>query len=187
MSLIPGADNEKVVCKDGIQVDHLSENTVGHGVRVRGISDGSAVVAGDVGEVLSGTVVGGNITSPTPNAWYDDSGSLVLTAGKYMIIGDVGEVIATTATGSGAYSPRMQIAIKNVTDSVYSTITPTAVCSTVYGGTVVYGSAKAIWFVSISASKTYCLSMRHKQSTADTYGAIALSAANCALYAVRIA
>jgi len=51
MSFVPGADGDKSVFKDGIQVDHLSENTVGHGVRVRGISNGDTPAAGDVGEV----------------------------------------------------------------------------------------------------------------------------------------
>jgi hypothetical protein len=30
MSFIPGADGNKSIFKDGIQVDHISENTVGH-------------------------------------------------------------------------------------------------------------------------------------------------------------
>lgn len=54
MSLVAGNIGEKVQCPDGIQVDHLSENTVGHGTRVRGISDPTTypVIAGDVGETI---------------------------------------------------------------------------------------------------------------------------------------
>lgn len=32
MSLIPGNANEKTIFPDGLQVDHVSENTVGHGI-----------------------------------------------------------------------------------------------------------------------------------------------------------
>ena len=66
MSLIPGAANEKSVFPDDIQVNHLNENTTGHGVRVKGISDPTTnpVVTGDIGEaltVVTATVTGGSL------------------------------------------------------------------------------------------------------------------------------
>jgi hypothetical protein len=55
--LVPGAQGQKSVFPDGIQVDHLSENTVGHGTRVKGVSDPTTypVIAGDVGEIALGS------------------------------------------------------------------------------------------------------------------------------------
>ena len=57
MSLVAGADGDKSVFKDGIQVDHISENTVGHGSRVKGISDPTTypVAAGEIGELVEDT------------------------------------------------------------------------------------------------------------------------------------
>jgi hypothetical protein len=98
MSLIPGADNEKVVCKDGIQVDHLSENTVGHGTRVRGISDPTTypVIAGDVGETVQTTISqtavsgtsftvfpGGTLPIPSAGVW------VILSSGSLYVSGSV--------------------------------------------------------------------------------------------------
>jgi hypothetical protein len=60
MSLVAGDVGSKTILPDGAQVDHLSENTVGHGVRVKGISDPTTypVLTGDVGEVFGSDVVG---------------------------------------------------------------------------------------------------------------------------------
>ena len=52
MSIIAGAVGSKAVFPDGAQIDHLSENTVGHGVAIQGRTDGTAVAMGGVGEVL---------------------------------------------------------------------------------------------------------------------------------------
>jgi hypothetical protein len=85
MSLVAGNIGEKVQCPDGIQVDHLSENTVGHGVRVRGISDPTTypVLAGDVGE--SKQSLGSDIALTT-NQWADGgSAGLPLGLGVWLV------------------------------------------------------------------------------------------------------
>lgn len=50
--LVAGADGEKSQFPNGLQVDHLSEQTVGHGVSVPGRTNGVAVEAGYVGETF---------------------------------------------------------------------------------------------------------------------------------------
>lgn len=72
MSIIAGAVGSKAVFPDGAQIDHLSENTVGHGVRVRGISDPTTypVIAGDVGE---SAVAGTSQTTGTGGSVYQKS------------------------------------------------------------------------------------------------------------------
>jgi hypothetical protein len=64
MSLIAGAVGDKTVLTDGAQVDHLSENTTGHGVRVKGVSDPTTypVLAGDVGEIKGAAIDSTNAT-----------------------------------------------------------------------------------------------------------------------------
>lgn len=85
MSLTAGDIGSKTILPDGVQVDHISENTVGHGSRVKGISDPTTypVLAGDVGEEVIGyctstttttladteiDVIGATITL-TPGVW----------------------------------------------------------------------------------------------------------------------
>lgn len=69
MSLVPGADGEKVVCKDGLQVDHISENTVGHGARPQAITNPTTypVAAGEIGEYVT----------------VDSAGAVSLTTGQF--------------------------------------------------------------------------------------------------------
>ena len=84
MSLISGDLGSKSIFPDGLQSDHLSENSVGHGVRVRGISDPTTypVLTGDVGEVVGPyTAVIASV-----NAAYTASGSLVsLPSGRWAL------------------------------------------------------------------------------------------------------
>jgi hypothetical protein len=84
MSLVAGNIGEKVQCPDGIQVDHISENTVGHGTRVRGISDPTTypVIAGDVGEIKESIITGASV--PT-SANRGDVATLALTAGIWEV------------------------------------------------------------------------------------------------------
>lgn len=53
MSMIPGNTLEKAIFNDGLQSDHLSENTVGHGVSIQGRTSGVAIESGYVGEKAS--------------------------------------------------------------------------------------------------------------------------------------
>jgi len=83
MSFIAGAVGSKAVFPDGAQIDHLSENTVGHGVRVRGISDLTTypVIAGDVGESFEAAVLPGY--TGTANTWSTASATLSLKKGRW--------------------------------------------------------------------------------------------------------
>lgn len=57
MAFIPGADGNKSVFGDGIQVDHISENSSGHGVSIAGRSNGVTVESGLVGQVVAGSTI----------------------------------------------------------------------------------------------------------------------------------
>jgi len=82
--MIPGNTLEKSIFTDGLQVDHLSENTVGHGNRLQGISNPTAypVLAGDVGEVQENN---GSATLTTATALAITS--ITLTPGVWDISG----------------------------------------------------------------------------------------------------
>lgn len=101
MSLIPGNSGDKTVLKDGAMVDHLSENTVGHGVRVKGISDPTAypVIAGDVGQTIVTTF--GPTPAVTTNIPFS-IGSVVLAAGTWLVFVN-GSIYSTTGTGHNYY------------------------------------------------------------------------------------
>lgn len=80
MSFVPGDVGQKSILTDGAQVDHLSENTVGHGVRVKGITNPATypVIDGDIGEV--------RIHTPpafTGNGARTQVATLTLTAGTW--------------------------------------------------------------------------------------------------------
>lgn len=87
MGLVPGAQGQKSVFADGIQVDHLSENTVGHGVRVKGISDPTTypVIAGDVGETLYSSLIPLSTPIPGASATFGNVVSMTLNKGVYLV------------------------------------------------------------------------------------------------------
>lgn len=103
--LIAGADGEKSQFPNGLQSDHLSEQTVGHGTRVRGISDPTTypVIAGDVGEYKESAA--GSAAALT-NITYSDCGAapLVLTPGVW-------EVQATCYFVAGATTTILQTSV----------------------------------------------------------------------------
>jgi hypothetical protein len=101
MSFIPGADGDKSVFKDGIQVDHLSENTVGHGVRVRGISNGDTPAAGDVGE--SGRIAMSASPVSSGSAYVDSPATFTLQPGVYAIYSNVACQVVTSGTNVTPY------------------------------------------------------------------------------------
>jgi hypothetical protein len=86
MSLVPGAQGQKSVFPDDIQVNHISENTVGHGSRVKGVTDPTTypVLTGDVGETVS--VTGTGSYTPTTGVWKSVA-SITLQPGKWIIYG----------------------------------------------------------------------------------------------------
>lgn len=86
MGFVPGADGDKSVFKDGIQVDHVSENTVGHGARVRGISDPTTypVISGDIGEKFE-SAWAGTLAAAT-SSYVDLGNQQTFGAGRWLII-----------------------------------------------------------------------------------------------------
>lgn len=75
MSLVAGDVGSKTILPDGAQVDNLSENTVGHGVRVKGRGIGEAVDLTDIGAYMEAI---GSLTSLSPNL-YSTGGSSGIT------------------------------------------------------------------------------------------------------------
>jgi hypothetical protein len=85
MSLISGDIGSKTVLPDGVQVDHISENTVGHGSRIRGISDPTTYpsLTGDIGEEII-AYASGNTTTTAADTEIDVTGaSITVTAGVW--------------------------------------------------------------------------------------------------------
>jgi hypothetical protein len=88
MSLVAGDVGSKTILPDGAQVDHLSENTVGHGVRVRGISSPvvNPVLIGDIGEELISSFSAQNVPTSSVRA---DAATLSMTAGVWEVSGQL--------------------------------------------------------------------------------------------------
>ena len=195
MSLISGAIGEKVQMPDGAQVDHLSENTVGHGMRVRGVSTPVAtpVADGDVGEVQATTYVGG-ISGSTTLGTYTSMVTLSLTAGRWRIVGalPVVNVSGTSGdTGGTSQGVIVGLRIQNTTDAttVVNAWLPGMAKSTVNAGYLVTsGTVESV--IDIIASKTFSLDFAasaNSGSPAITGLAGNSSGTTVVLRAVRIA
>lgn len=113
--LIAGASGEKSQFPDGLQSDHLSEQTVGHGVRVKGISDPTTypVLAGDVGEVISSSYVVAIV--PAASGLYKTITSISLNKGVWIIHSNA----SCDLSGSGLTSLTVSVAgVSTITDSL---------------------------------------------------------------------
>jgi len=103
MSFIPGDVGQKTILTDGAQIDHLSENTVGHGIAIQGKTDGVALSIDAVGYTKVVTQVAGVIMLGGANV-YTSVLSIVIPKGvwsinaTYMITYTEG---STTGTGYG--------------------------------------------------------------------------------------
>jgi len=141
MGFIPGAEGSKTILTDGVQVDHISENTVGHGSRVKGISDPTTypVLIGDVGEIIAATPVNVLLTNNASS----DAASLALTSGSWLVYGKIyfervtgsdlmTQVRASIGTSSATHHlPSQGFLNVATTDAVCPTATPRAVTSNV--------------------------------------------------------
>jgi hypothetical protein len=85
MSLYPMPAGTPAVLHDGAKVDHLSENTTNHGVRVKGVADPASypVLTGDVGEVIRAD--SGNMGIVTNTSGNTTICTLTLTAGVWLV------------------------------------------------------------------------------------------------------
>ena len=170
MSMIPGNAFEKSVFVDGLQVDHLSENTLGHGNRLQGITNPTTypVLAGDVGERLVGT----GATVAVNTSTYVTVASVTVTAGVWDMstICEVSGVTSLTTFISG-----IATVSNSATGWVAGDTRNQAACS----GTAVNAcSVIPTWRTTVTTPTTYYL-------TAATGGAN--STASGRISAVRIA
>jgi hypothetical protein len=150
MSLVAGDVGSKTILPDGAQVDHLSENTVGHGARVKGVSDPTTypVLAGDVGETFSSAVQGVGFGASV--TWYN-AVSLTLAPGKWSLSGNgylnlagatmTNEQIAISAYSGGTTTDHV------IGDNNQSFPPPTAT----YGS----GGSVVSWIVNPTITTTY--------------------------------
>lgn len=101
MAFIPGADGNKSVFGDGIQTDHISENSSGHGSRVRGISDPTTypVIAGDVGEMVTWSTPPVDSVSTFTTSYSDwTNASITLSKGRWLIQAQIQTLFETSTT-----------------------------------------------------------------------------------------
>jgi len=84
--LVAGADGEKSQFPNGLQTDHLSENTVGHGVSVPGRTSGVAIETGYVGQIIYGS--GANVSLAVSGTVYNVA-SLTLTPGVWLVFSSI--------------------------------------------------------------------------------------------------
>ena len=163
MSLIPGATGNKSVFPDGLQSDHLSENTVGHGVRVKGISDPTTypVLPGDVGETIEVTQTN-SVTGSTTLLTYTTLVTLNnLSTGKWRITASIPYIsIIGVANDTGTVYQgvlaRIRV-LKNNTTEICNTVAPGLAKSTVNSGYLVTGVILEIIEVNTASTDSYAL------------------------------
>lgn len=156
MSLVAGDVGSKAILPDGAQIDHISENTVGHGSRVRGISDPTTypVISGDIGEQIEASNVAFSVTTGVTNCV-----SRALPAGVWSVSASFGlnstpssrtyfnaSLVTSNGTTAGtSYGKDIMAGATSITGGTYNngavTFTPRTITST--GSTVVYLNAQA--------------------------------------------
>jgi hypothetical protein len=116
-----------------------------------GNTAGNAIATGYVGQVITATLAGQTNSSPTVNAWYDDSGTLPLTPGVWQVFCSNVVVLVSPGGISGIVAPAPYIAIRTGTTLVAQAAGTTANVNGVASG----GSVTVSAVVSISANTTY--------------------------------
>lgn len=160
-ALIAGAQGSKSIFTDGMQVDHISENTNGHGARVKGVTSPTSypVIAGDVGEIIEASWVSGNILNSAAAVC-----NITLTPGVWRLSGN-----AKYQTG-GAAATSMQMSITTIAashspivqgkDFIMSAVSSVGVGQCAITGFIVNITASIIYYLnvdaSVSATSNYC-------------------------------
>jgi hypothetical protein len=173
MSFIPGADGNKSIFKDGLQVDVISENTLNAGVHVKGMSDGTSVPTGYIGEKIEGTI-SGDATISVSGASVN-IGSITLDPGTWVIYGQLflgcssvsGFLYFDGGIGTNTSSMITNSFFRFLTLSDYGTSSPTTPC-----------------YVTPITSTTYYLNGRAGFSSIVGGRLVAI---NSKLFAIRIA
>lgn len=171
MSMTAGDIGSKSVFPDGIQVDHISENTVGHGARPKPITDPTTypVGTGEIGEKLTASLSNTTISSSGVDTVV---GSLALTAGIWMVYSKVAVGPAGSSVSGVDFCTSLTTAID--TPYVVRDLTTGTTGTRYLGGAPRYISTAGVT-VNMIVNYTY------------TGTAPATIAANSFLYAVRIA
>lgn len=151
---------------------------------VIGDTSGTTVPAGYLGEVINSSALAGiSQNTPVSGTFYDDSGTLSLTPGRWLIFATISGGINGPTVGSAIQVPILYGAIRQgsstlATAEITSAQTSTFSC---------YGSTGLSTPVSISSTTVYKVSIRWApNSGAPTVTNIELAAAQSQLYAMRI-
>ena len=155
MSLVAGDVGSKTILPDGVQVDHISENTVGHGARTKPITDPTTypIQSGEIGQQLEASNVVYQATTGVTNCT-----SLPLSAGVWLVSAVLGlnstpqtrtyvdaHLVTTNGTSAGAVLGKDRIVAAQSATGTYSNgaITFAPRVFTSVGSTTVYLNSSA--------------------------------------------
>jgi hypothetical protein len=180
MSLVPGDSGQKTTLTDDVQVNHISENTLNHGVRVRGISDLTTypIIAGDIGEKIDG-VISGDVTISVSGTIYS-MGYVTLTPGIWMIYG-VLSCAFSSISNFNYFQYGISTSNSTLTGSLVTAVSAVASVS----GSNTYTMPTAPFYKSVSTTTSMYLNGRVNFTTSITGGRF--SAVDSSLFAIRIA
>ena len=149
----------------------------------QGRTDGVAVAAGYVGEKITASLAGITQASPTINNWYDDSGTLSLTAGTWTIYNGVSLYGSNPGSISGGVVPQIIGGLRTGSTLLNQMVAAEGQVN----GQAFCGVATNIQTVSISSTTVYKqsaqFSNRSGSPTLDTLGTFA---GYGYLYAIRL-
>ena len=153
---------------------------------IAGNTSGSAAAAGTIGEVISASLAGNSVSSPSMGTWYDDTGTLTLTAGNWSIYCNVGVQGNNPGSMSAGAAPIVFSGIR--TGSTVLTFVGGAIAQT--SGNV-FGDTNALSaVVNISTSTTYKISIKWgSTSGSPTLGSMVsqnTGGGSGSFYAIRI-
>jgi hypothetical protein len=103
MSLIPGNAYEKTIFPDGMQVNVISENTLGAGVHIQGATDGGSIQTGYIGETITWS------NAPIPQGFSSGSyvdwsnANIVLTPGIWILYADIQAGCTVSGSQNGSF------------------------------------------------------------------------------------
>lgn len=165
----------------------LGRETLGFPVssaNIAGRTDGVAPAAGGIGQVITATLSGISQASPTSGTYYDDPGTLPLTAGSWLIYCGLTIDLSNPGSISGAAVPIIQAALRTGSTVVQRVW----ISAGQVNGVTMFGAGTFISAVNISISTTYKASIGWLPNTGSpTVGSMTAYASLGYLYAVRIA
>jgi len=152
-----------------------------------GNTTGNAVAAGYVGEQITATLAGISQSSPVAGTYYDDSGTLTLTPGRWRIFLVASMYGATPGAISGAAVPVIAAAIRQGSSVIASGIAAAGAVN----GVAFLGSTTLVADVGIAGNTTYkCSAIWSPNTGSPTLGTLSTTPgdnSSNSFYAVRIA